>query len=442
MPFSTDNTVDMMMALNSFGKEFDPQSIPSYNDWLVNSNNTFDPFGLEPSGSTSNSHTGIPLHFKPRYGFHADQAHGSSKDATRIFPQEVRLDLLSMDCGFETNGTRQRSRFAFAQTRIEHTVDRWQIPIPTKTISTTVPRAIRPQHPRFQRGFFAQRKPTLAAPKAVRPLPTWLTHFEDYENELLAEFCPSEDFTSSLTSTPAMVRLKLPLLNVTPLSGSMGSGSSCAFEGVSGWCFDKDGEETEDYEQFEFDTSDSGSDSAPSSSESSALADHWTGTTAFHWPAPYQGPQIADGEGHSLPGIARPLELLPESSPSLLCQAVLTNPPVDEPVAAPPNRPTAASFIASDDVSGVAADWYFAEADEELGCGSGSSSGSFLGLLEEGWYNQFDLTGRTFPVLPGLETPSLVYPMTIPLPDMKEREDAELDAIVISPRSPAFGCWR
>lgn len=102
MPFYTDNTIEMMMTLNSFGPRFDPQSIPSYDDWVANS--SFDPFGPEPFDPTSYTNPGIPLHFHTRGGSHIEEgvgvgscvyrSHGSSEvNMTRNFPQEVSLDL-------------------------------------------------------------------------------------------------------------------------------------------------------------------------------------------------------------------------------------------------------------------------------------------------------------------------------------------------------------
>jgi hypothetical protein len=42
----------------------------------------------------------------------------------------------------------------------------------------------------------------LCVPKqTLIPLPTWLTHFEDYEEELLTEFCPPSENSSPSTST-------------------------------------------------------------------------------------------------------------------------------------------------------------------------------------------------------------------------------------------------
>ena len=112
MSFYTDNTLEMMMALNSFGPRFDPQSIPSYDDWVANS--TFDPFGPEPFLPISHSSPGISLHFqtgsKLSVGKGADVdnrvdgGRGSSEDMTRNFPKEVSSDPPLGDCRLETNG--------------------------------------------------------------------------------------------------------------------------------------------------------------------------------------------------------------------------------------------------------------------------------------------------------------------------------------------------
>ena len=97
MPFSTDNVIEMMMAINSFGPRFDPQSIPSYSDWLAN--HTFDPFGAEPFSPPSNTDPGTPFHSQPKgefrveedanVGIRVDRGHGSSGDIAQSFPQEV-----------------------------------------------------------------------------------------------------------------------------------------------------------------------------------------------------------------------------------------------------------------------------------------------------------------------------------------------------------------
>ena len=67
-------------------------------------------------------------------------------------------------------------------------------PTPTQAAFVKVPRVIGPRPLRSQ--HVPRRGPILAAPKAVHPLPTWLTHFEDYEDELLAEFCPPSKISS------------------------------------------------------------------------------------------------------------------------------------------------------------------------------------------------------------------------------------------------------
>ena len=114
MTFSTDDI--MMMALNSFGPQFNPESIPSYGDWLAK--HTFNPFGPEPFNPVPDTRPGIPLHFKSGDEFWVDESvdmgnrvnhgYGSSEDATRIFSQEVRSVPPSVDREFETNGIYRR----------------------------------------------------------------------------------------------------------------------------------------------------------------------------------------------------------------------------------------------------------------------------------------------------------------------------------------------
>ena len=97
MPFSTDNVIEMMMAINSFGPRFDSQSIPSYSNWLAN--HTFDPFGAEPFSPPSNTDPGTPFHSQPKeefrveedanVGIRVDRGHGSSGEIAQIFSQEV-----------------------------------------------------------------------------------------------------------------------------------------------------------------------------------------------------------------------------------------------------------------------------------------------------------------------------------------------------------------
>lgn len=112
MPFYTDNPIERVMVANSFGPRFDPQSIPSYDDWVVN--NTFDPFGPEPFVPTSCASPGIPIHFRTRHEFHLeegmdvncrfDRGCGSSEvDMTRNLPQEVGPDPPFDDRNFNAN---------------------------------------------------------------------------------------------------------------------------------------------------------------------------------------------------------------------------------------------------------------------------------------------------------------------------------------------------
>ena len=109
--------------------------------------------------------------------------------------------------------------------------------------------------------------------------------------------------------------------------------------------------------------------------------------------------------------------------------------------------------FAEEDVPEAPADWRLAEMEEGLRHRSGSSPGSSRNSAEEeGWYDLFDLTGYTSLILPqqswnlrvaaGLEPPPVMYPVTILLLDIADDEDMELDAIMISPRSPAFDWWR
>jgi hypothetical protein len=86
MPFYTDGAIEMM-TLDSFGPRFDPQSIPSYGDWVAN--NSFDPFG--PTSYTrdeSRIGEGVGV------GSRLDRGHESLEvDMTQYFFQEVSTDL-------------------------------------------------------------------------------------------------------------------------------------------------------------------------------------------------------------------------------------------------------------------------------------------------------------------------------------------------------------
>lgn len=130
----------------------------------------------------------------------------------------------------------------------------------------------------------------MATPKAVYPLPTWLTHFEDYEEELLAKFCPLSEGSSPSTSTfPAMAGaehhsdcvLKCPPLSMDPLFGFADSDSEYTGTDieVGGWCLEEDegfDEWDEDYDPSEFDLdSDFGSDYASYRSELSSPTSYY-----------------------------------------------------------------------------------------------------------------------------------------------------------------------
>ena len=302
-----------------------------------------------------------------------------------------------------------------------------------------MPRVVGPRPPRFQRGSFARREPPLATPKAMYSLPTWLTRFEDYEDELVAEFCPP-----SGESTP-------PIL--TTQFGSLDSGSGSAGGEVSGGYSEGD-EDFEDYESCRSDTcSDFGS-------ESFTPAICWAGNTiTFDWPDPYQSLRVTDGKGYSRAGGVTPDEFSPEESPSLSWSGS-TNPFADGPITSSPAPSSTTSFsmydFGAEDLPEAPANRRLAEMEEGLGHRTSSSSGSPRNLSEgeeDGWYTRFDLTGSTPPILPRqswslcvsakLEPPPVMYPATIPLPDIDEdEEDVELGAIVISPRSPGFDWWR
>ena len=285
--YPSDGVIETMMILNSFGQRFDPNSIPSYFDWSINS--TFNPFSSEPSSP------GIPLHIHPRSGFYAkegvnvdnpfDHCRRPSKDTTRIVPKEVSSD-------WQVANSRptvfQRSRFSFAQKRVgltvgievnktsvshvyhRYSVDRDRFPIPAKATPVKVPRVVGPRPRPSKSGSVAICEPRLVSPKPVYKLPMWLTHFEYYEDELLDEFCPSpKNSTSSASSTPAMVgaeqaserALGSSPPNDTPPMGYAGSES--------------------EYDPIEFDAS-----SNQAGCELVELEGCLTRATAFGWQAP------------------------------------------------------------------------------------------------------------------------------------------------------------
>ena len=66
---------------------------------------------------------------------------------------------------------------------------------------------------------------TLAVPKAMHLHPIWLTHFENYEDELLAEPCPLPTISSLLNSGFSAISMAKPHPGCIPTSGN-----SSAFE--------------------------------------------------------------------------------------------------------------------------------------------------------------------------------------------------------------------
>ena len=485
MAFSATNTLEMMMALNCFHPQFDSQSIPPYIDWVANT--TFDPFGPEPFAATSHPVPGTRLHSQTLLdtGSRVDMGCSPSEGCTTDnLPREVSPDPPLEVPELGANEIHQRSRFAFAQKRIERLVDvsagqnpaahvrnsslgrsRGPSPIPIRTAPTKTSRVAGPRPPRLQRVPHARREATLAVPKPVYPLPMWLTHFEDYEQDLLADFD-----SSPLASTfPAMVRVRLPSehasdcppLNTLPLLGFEDSGYTDTEEEGSD-------EEDQGYHTFEFDTdSDVGSDYLPFGSESSTSASYGAG--AIDWSVPFQG-QVGGGDGYSRANPVTILEFpspyfpsppprvhsfgsfdLAAQLPNFLPWSIFTNPFASAPATTSPApssiAPVAAYHPADTHVLGVDADRSLAKVEEGLGLGSLPEPTE---VETEGRYDRCDLTGYTFPVPPqqpqsplvaaGFEAPPLVHTGTIPLPDTEEGEDAELDEVVI-PKGPWYWWW-
>ena len=348
-----------------------------------------------------------------------------------------------------------------------------------------MPRVVGPRP--FQRASHTRRELILAVPKAVHPLPTWLTHFEDYEEEFLAKFCPPEASSPSTSTFPAMAGVEChpdqcPPLNATPPLGFEDSDSDCTSTDIEDrdWRSEEDedlDEEDEDYEPFEFIVdSDFGSEYVLFGSGSSTPASYY-GADAFDWPTPYQG-TITDGEACPPVSAVTLLEFPPQGSSSLRPSSphVASFDPLDlgtpqplnflpwsastelftgAPITTLPSQRSATSVFtrnATDDcIVEVDTGRFLVEIEEGYGFWSGSSSEPTLGSLEgnaEGWYDRFDLTSYTFPVppqqphnpcvVPGLEAPPLMYTATIASPYLEEDGDVRLDAVVISPRSPAF----
>lgn len=363
-----------------------------------------------------------------------------------------------------------------------------QIPIAVKATRPTVPRVVGPRPLRSQRVFHAKREPALAVPKAMYPLPTWLTHFEDYEQEVLAEFCsPSEDSSPSTSTVPAMVGVELctdrvierPLFNTAPLSrfADSDSGSTCTDIEFGDCCLEEDedfDEDDEDYDLLESDVySDFGSDYVLLGPEPSTPAIYCE-ANAFE----YQD-QIGDGEGYLYASVATHPKFLLQGSPSIPSSRPCAHSfiPFDTGASKPPNslpssastdpltaattttsppQPSVASAFAyntaDDRLIEAGVDRFLAEIEEGLEFGLRPVSESTTDSSEggtEGWYDWFDPTDYTFPVPPqqsqspraaaGLKAPPL-HSAAASLLDMEEGVDMELDAVVISPRSPVF--WR
>lgn len=183
----------------------------------------------------------------------------------------------------------QRSRFAFAQKPIRQTagvqarrvpaahlnrhssLSQWPQPITTRATSTRIPRVVGPRPPRAQSGFSARRGPILATPKPLYHLPTWFTHFEDYEDEFIAKFCPSPE-------SPSQPTLESPQM------GFLGSESD--YPGGEFMAWEKEGE---GYKSFKSDAWPDRLDYIPLGSKLPPLGDWWSGATAFDSPPPYQG---------------------------------------------------------------------------------------------------------------------------------------------------------
>ena len=318
-----------------------------------------------------------------------------------------------------------------------------------------MPRVVGPRPFQPQQGSFARREPTLASPRATYPLPTWLTHFEDHEDELLAEFRPLLEDSPPVPSPP-VVGPELPLEYVpfdTPLLGFSDREST-----AQGWD-SEDSEEEAGYNRFEFDVhSDVGSGYMPLGSESSAPASYWAGTAAFYWPDPYQGHQgerysCANAVTHRYTPLAGSPSLPPPSPyiPPLNGRGEVMTEPLDTLpwsvfTSLSSGTSITASPLQSSDSSVIMYDAHLSLEEMEDGMGYRSwpsSRGEVEGMCD--W---FDLTGYSFPVslrrlqslstVPEPKAPPPMYPGTISLPYPEEYEDEELDAVVISQRSPAF----
>ena len=348
-------------------------------------------------------------------------------------------------------------------------------PAPTKAILAPVPQIIGSRPPQFQHAAHTGRESTLAAPKAVHPLPTWLTRFEVYEEELISEFCPSSttDCPPALTIAgkvelgPHSDRtLERPPLDVTLL---LGFPDDDIMDG--GWSPEEDedffDEWDVDYHPFELDD-DSDSESnygSVGSGSGSSTPTSCCWVDAFDWPSPSQGHASAvtllDPPPHGSPSLPssgphaafNPLGLATSQPRSPLPWSASTDPFSRATAATPPLRSSVKGFAddtTDDSLIEAAVDRLVAKMEEGLGFGSSLTSELTLdsyGRDVEGWCDWSDLTDYLFPVPPQRPQRSRVTfgfgvsPLcttAIPSADTEADIDVELDAVVVSPRSPVF----
>ena len=207
----------------------------------------------------------------------------------------------------------QRSRFAFAQNRIKQNIGtevdqapaayaHRHIPIATKATSTRVPRVVGPRPLRSRNGSPARREPVLATPKPTYHLPVWLTNFKDYEEELLAEFCPPLDNSASSTppssimsgaESPSESVLESPSLSMSSPMEFVGPETDHSGGEAKSWGTEELIEKGDGgYDPFEFDNFSGGSDCVFVGSKTSAPAGCWTRGIAFGLQTLQQGRQM------------------------------------------------------------------------------------------------------------------------------------------------------
>jgi hypothetical protein len=347
-------------------------------------------------------------------------------------------------------------------------------PAPTKATLAAVPQAVSSRPPRFQCPSSAKRESALAAPKAVRPLPTWLVRFEDYEAELLAKFCPSTTHYPRNSTLSATARVEpnsgrpLGPHEITPLLGLQDSGPGEPGNGTGSEEDEEFYEWDADCHPFESDVdSDSESDygSFESASESSTPPScYWA--DAFEWPSPYQGnasanvlhespphgsPPVTSSDPHASlfdPSDLRtsqpPSPLMWSASTDPLCRAIIMDPPLPVSVAGTADDTAGSSLIKA------AVDRLISKAEGGLEFGSRLTSESTLdsyGGHAEGWCDWSVLTDYRFRVPPQRpQSPCVAsgfknsppYAATVPLAGIEDGIDVEFDAVLVVPRSPVI----